>query len=206
MAIVFTCDKCGKQLSISDESAGKRVRCPGCNTTITVPVNVSGAEKPAGAVPSSTDRIDTEGTLGGRIDRLLQKPESILKAGRISFVAGAILVLAISFWSARKVSYFIAKVGELTELSVEMSGIENFEDRQKHNEKIQDKAEELGRDFGGAAQGSPLMNFFKVLGFFLVGTGLIVMILKGQEMERLAALIVAGLLLAGAMGTALPGF
>ncbi|MCJ7771959.1 MAG: zinc-ribbon domain-containing protein [Desulfobacterales bacterium] len=33
----FNCPKCGKTLKVADEMAGKRGRCPGCKTTVTIP-------------------------------------------------------------------------------------------------------------------------------------------------------------------------
>jgi DNA-directed RNA polymerase subunit RPC12/RpoP len=41
MPISFTC-RCGKALTVADEHAGKRTRCPRCNTALYVP-------SPAGA-------------------------------------------------------------------------------------------------------------------------------------------------------------
>jgi len=37
MAIEFTCSKCGKKLRAKDELAGKRGKCPKCQTPFTVP-------------------------------------------------------------------------------------------------------------------------------------------------------------------------
>lgn len=35
--LVFTCDECGAQLKLKDESAGKKVRCPSCQAVVTAP-------------------------------------------------------------------------------------------------------------------------------------------------------------------------
>jgi TM2 domain-containing membrane protein YozV len=37
MPIEFACSSCGKRLRVKDESAGKRVKCPGCQTVLRVP-------------------------------------------------------------------------------------------------------------------------------------------------------------------------
>ena len=37
MSIRIECDGCSKKLSVGDDKAGKRVRCPGCQTIITIP-------------------------------------------------------------------------------------------------------------------------------------------------------------------------
>lgn len=37
MSIRMKCDTCSKSFSVSDEKAGKRVRCPGCKEVLTVP-------------------------------------------------------------------------------------------------------------------------------------------------------------------------
>lgn len=41
MAIQSICTGCGKQLSVADEHAGKRARCPACGTIYTVPSAVT---------------------------------------------------------------------------------------------------------------------------------------------------------------------
>jgi phage FluMu protein Com len=35
--VEFTCDHCGKRLRVKDESAGKKVKCPGCQNIVQVP-------------------------------------------------------------------------------------------------------------------------------------------------------------------------
>jgi Scramblase len=47
--ISLTCD-CGKKLTVKDELAGKRVRCPGCQATLTVAAAKSPAAMPKAAV------------------------------------------------------------------------------------------------------------------------------------------------------------
>lgn len=39
MSIRVTCDSCSKVFGVSDQKAGKRVRCPGCEEIITVPMD-----------------------------------------------------------------------------------------------------------------------------------------------------------------------
>jgi len=44
--IKFTCSECAQSYRVSDEYAGKRVRCKGCNHVNTIPATQSG---PAGS-------------------------------------------------------------------------------------------------------------------------------------------------------------
>ncbi len=37
MSIKVSCDSCGKQLSVRDEAAGKRVKCPDCGGVVQIP-------------------------------------------------------------------------------------------------------------------------------------------------------------------------
>ena len=51
MPISLTCD-CGKKLTVKDELVGKRVRCPGCQATLTVSAKgpAAAAAKPKAAI------------------------------------------------------------------------------------------------------------------------------------------------------------
>jgi predicted Zn finger-like uncharacterized protein len=37
MAITVVCDNCGKEFKVKDELAGKKIKCPACQTVLTVP-------------------------------------------------------------------------------------------------------------------------------------------------------------------------
>lgn len=37
MAINFACEQCGKQMQAKEEFGGRRMRCPGCGTVLTIP-------------------------------------------------------------------------------------------------------------------------------------------------------------------------
>jgi len=50
MAIRLTCPECGKELSVRDELAGRRGKCPGCGGIITVP-DAAGEEPALTAQP-----------------------------------------------------------------------------------------------------------------------------------------------------------
>lgn len=58
MAIESVCAGCGKRLSVADENAGKRARCPACGHIYTVP--------PAGSPFSGASPSDDFAPLGGR--------------------------------------------------------------------------------------------------------------------------------------------
>ncbi len=53
MYFQFACDQCGKQLKVRDELAGRRVRCPYCQHTISVPTE-SPEAPPAPSFPGIT--------------------------------------------------------------------------------------------------------------------------------------------------------
>ena len=46
MYFQFACDQCGKKLKVRDELSGRRVRCPYCQNTITVPTQSTEPELP----------------------------------------------------------------------------------------------------------------------------------------------------------------
>lgn len=49
MSMVITCDSCSKKLKLKAEHAGKKVRCPGCQTVLLVPA-VSVSDEPMDAI------------------------------------------------------------------------------------------------------------------------------------------------------------
>src|SRR5262245_27452825 len=55
MAIKFKCPKCGQELTVKDELAGRQGKCPACKTTITVPSLAGSKPRPA-AAPSAPAR------------------------------------------------------------------------------------------------------------------------------------------------------
>jgi hypothetical protein len=57
MAIVLPCE-CGKQLRVSEELAGKKVRCPICQAILAVPANGADTPQPR-AVPAAPSPPDT---------------------------------------------------------------------------------------------------------------------------------------------------
>ncbi len=46
MPIAFGCHQCGKQLQARDEFAGRRLKCPGCGTILTIPGGAAAAPPP----------------------------------------------------------------------------------------------------------------------------------------------------------------
>src|SRR4051812_25906062 len=49
MPIDVTCPTCGRTLRAADRQAGKRCKCPGCATLLTVPMPVGGKRDGAGS-------------------------------------------------------------------------------------------------------------------------------------------------------------
>src|SRR5579872_262165 len=54
MAIRVRCSSCNKPLKVADTLAGRRIRCPGCQTVLRVPPSEMPAETPPGRAPSSS--------------------------------------------------------------------------------------------------------------------------------------------------------
>src|ERR1700691_3265369 len=67
--IVFACASCQKKLSVKDELAGKRAKCPSCGESTTVPTPsenlVTAAPETAkrSPIPDSKPAVDAEHTL-----------------------------------------------------------------------------------------------------------------------------------------------
>lgn len=67
MAISVTC-KCGKQMKVKDELAGKAVRCPHCKSPLRIPgvavaAGAGAAKKPSTGRSSSTPTVDEQAAL-----------------------------------------------------------------------------------------------------------------------------------------------
>ncbi len=58
MAIETTCGGCGKQLSVGDEHAGRRARCPACGQIYTIP-SPDGAPPELPAIPTGPQPLPT---------------------------------------------------------------------------------------------------------------------------------------------------
>jgi hypothetical protein len=54
MPISVECDQCGKQYRVTDESAGKKMRCRECQAVLTIPPAAKGGGKSAGAAKKTT--------------------------------------------------------------------------------------------------------------------------------------------------------
>lgn len=76
MPIKFACDQCGRTITVRDELAGKKGRCPGCQSVVTVPADGGGgalAEDPrAAAARAARQRAAAaapEPTISAELDR-----------------------------------------------------------------------------------------------------------------------------------------
>ncbi|KPL04520.1 MAG: hypothetical protein AMK75_01070 [Planctomycetes bacterium SM23_65] len=91
MAIEFTCN-CGKRLSVPDDVAGRRAKCPSCGAVLDVP---GAAPPPPSAEGESTSKVDQV------VDKLSadfaesreRAPQLTQIAVALAVVAGATLVL-----------------------------------------------------------------------------------------------------------------
>ncbi|MBI4615766.1 MAG: hypothetical protein HY720_19260 [Planctomycetes bacterium] len=95
MAIRFECE-CGKRLSVPDERAGERVRCPGCGKPVAVPGRSVAATKIEERTPDISGPLLLTGSLSEFLKRsvgdlptvVLKRPQDDL-AGIRKLVAGA---------------------------------------------------------------------------------------------------------------------
>ena len=80
--ISFTCSSCGKKLSTKDESAGKRVKCPGCAVVVAVPaLQEAVSPKPSGR--SAGENLPTLGAIrAANLDSPTISPASNSEATR----------------------------------------------------------------------------------------------------------------------------
>lgn len=84
--IDFTCSSCQKKLRVRDESSGKNVKCPGCGSSVSVPLLAVARMPPvAPPTPQSTPTDSSElGTLSGSDKRseqaTLNRPEATIDA------------------------------------------------------------------------------------------------------------------------------
>jgi hypothetical protein len=94
MAISLTCE-CGKKLAVKEELAGKKVRCPSCESLLTVP-SLSG-EKPARKRPAAVDDDEDQEDQDEVRPRKKKKKKRAAKSNKMMWIgAGAgVLVLGM---------------------------------------------------------------------------------------------------------------
>lgn len=214
MAIVFTCDKCGKQLSVSEEFAGKKARCPGCNATITVPVDSLRGQEPApGTAYGASAKIGAS-LLDGGIKTVLPT------LAKFAIPVGVAIMLLISLINGIMVAGVMGVQAEISELrkeskepplrsdyssGEEFSGaLKTYQERVKESEK---KREDLEKDRdarGRALLGSMTWRVvLLVLAYLLAFGGCTGLFLLGSESERQCG-IIGMLLLVISMAFTLP--
>jgi hypothetical protein len=100
MSIKLTC-KCGKVLSVPDDAAGRRARCPACNAVVPVP----------GAAPEPPPGPEAAGP-SGRVDQVVDAFVSDLERSRERSPQVTQIAMALLIWSgASLVLTFIASLG-----------------------------------------------------------------------------------------------
>ena len=211
MAIVFTCDKCGKQLSVSEEFAGKKARCPGCNTTITVPVDSLRGQEPA---PGTTYGAIGASPFDAGIKVVL------LTLAKFAIPVGVAIMLLISLINGIMVAGAMGVQAEISELrkesrepplrsdyssSEEFSGaLKTYQERVKESEKKQKDLEKDSDARSRALLGSMTWRVvLLVLAYLLAFGGCTGLFLLGSEGERQCG-IIGMLLLVISMAFTLP--
>lgn len=108
MPIQVTCGECNKRLTVKDEYAGKRVRCPGCQESLRIPVveaaddwEIDEFEEPQpSALPARTRRRASAEAKSARRPKAASVPvgwKAKLKAQWHWATAAVVLVLAFLF-------------------------------------------------------------------------------------------------------------
>ena len=88
MPLSVTCS-CGKRFRVRDELAGKKVKCPECGESISVPRGADDEEELAGLLPPSRK--------SPRKSKPSKKPSSAMKAILIGF--GVIVLMLVAYES-----------------------------------------------------------------------------------------------------------
>jgi DNA-directed RNA polymerase subunit RPC12/RpoP len=60
MPISFDCTTCGKKLRAPDDAGGKKIRCPGCESIVVVPVEILDAETIEEPAPEAAEAYHLE--------------------------------------------------------------------------------------------------------------------------------------------------
>ena len=93
MAISLTCE-CGKKLAVKEELAGKRVKCPSCESLITVPSLADEPpprKRPAAAVDDDEDQGDEEARPRKK------KKKKRAKSNKMLWIGASVGVLVLGF-------------------------------------------------------------------------------------------------------------
>jgi hypothetical protein len=83
MAITVSCE-CGKEFKVKDESAGKRIKCPACQTVLTVP----DADAVTGAPPKAGKQSSAFEDLGGDGDEVVSRKGGKKKGSKTLLFVG----------------------------------------------------------------------------------------------------------------------
>jgi hypothetical protein len=94
MAISLTCE-CGKKLAIKEDLAGKKVRCPACESLLTVP-SVSD-EMPARKRPAAEDDDEDDEDQDEVRPRQKKKKQGAAKSNKLAWIGAAVGVLLLGF-------------------------------------------------------------------------------------------------------------
>ena len=83
MPIEISCDNCSKRLRVPDTAAGKRVKCPGCQTVLSVPAGGGGGSSAGATAGGAKYHLKTEdGQTFGPVPK--KELDDWLKEGRIT--------------------------------------------------------------------------------------------------------------------------
>lgn len=119
MAISFECTGCGKEYKVKDDLAGKRIRCKGCETVVTVPsseeeedwlsVEVEDWTEPQPASPAPP-RSSSKKKSGSKKNGSKRKRSSSSHAPRIGAIAGGVFTVLIVLAFVGRLAVNVAKL------------------------------------------------------------------------------------------------
>src|SRR5262249_25276856 len=129
MAIRFACPTCQKTLSVDDQFAGRKSKCPRCSSALTVPMSANGAggaimaapsrpQAPGWQQPAGAQDWQTDGAAGGAIAPSWGTVATGLKMYRIAmiikvitYVGGFIGMIFVMLIAGAALATFIQSVG-----------------------------------------------------------------------------------------------
>jgi phage FluMu protein Com len=111
MSINVVCD-CGKTLKVKDDAAGKKIKCPACQTVLTVPAAGAAEEPPASNVGKKSNAFED---LGGGEDggEIVKKKKKDSKKKMLIFgaIGGVVLLSCCCTGVGAAVWFFVINAG-----------------------------------------------------------------------------------------------
>jgi len=142
MSIVFSCNHCGKQLTVGEESVGKKARCPACNTIVVVPSDAAKMQDPPTAFGTpGASAPNSRGLFSGT-------GIPILRLAKFAIVAGVAIILLVFLINGMMFAALMSTQAEINTIKKEVkepplkSDYKSDEDFSKALDAYQKRVEE----------------------------------------------------------------